>query len=161
MLNFIKVHYHKFARDEDGFVLAAFLPLIIPAFVLLGLVIDYGRAQMAEDRLFVAAQETALTAAYYGQTAPDKSLERAQKIFHANFDNGSVYFRPASFEIVTPGTNGENRVFVTARVIVDTSILGLLNFSNLTVGVQAAASCTGSALAPTCTVSGDRLSTDY
>lgn len=158
--NWVK-HLRKFKTEEDGFVVITFLLLIVPAFVILGLVVDYGRAQMAQDRLYVAAEQAALTAAYYADLPEETRLNRARTIFDANFNNGSLYFREASFDLITPGTRTTDRAFVSATLIVETSILGIMNYPDFTVRLQAAAECSGNAPSRSCSTIRDRLPTNY
>ena len=127
--------YSNFLRDQDGSVAIIFALTMIPAMLLVGGAIDFGRAYSLRDKLRNAADSAVLAAA--SRPASTVALERikaAKTTFNANL-NGNIGAIP------TVTVNG-GTVTLSTSADLKTSFLSVAQIENLTI--RAAASASGS-----------------
>lgn len=82
----IKTILQKIRKDDDGAVYIIFAFLLVPFIIVVAIAVEVSRASYINTRLAYAADAAALAGARY---SIDKAQDNAQKVFYANFQNGT------------------------------------------------------------------------
>lgn len=85
-MNKIKKTIQKIGKNEEGVVYVMFALLLIPFIILAAIAIEVSRASYINTQLAYAADAAALAGARYNI---DDAQANAQKVFYANFPNGT------------------------------------------------------------------------
>ena len=151
----MKLHpksYLKFRHNQDGSVAIIFALSIIPAMLLVGGAIDFGRAYSLRDKLQSAADSAVIAAASMPSSAvASERINAAKTTFNANL-SGNIGAIPAVS--VNGGT-----ITLNASADLATHFLSLAQIEKLTIRAAASAS-SSSPNQPICMLALDPESTD-
>ena len=126
----------KYIASKDGTVAIVFSLSMIPALGVVGLAIDYGRAQTTQTALQHAVDIAAMAAGNKAGAKDSERLATAISAFAANFN--SVRFGKVT-PVITPGNN---TIRVRALVAQQTSFMQLFDTNPLTVSAEATSTIT-------------------
>ena len=121
-----------FWGSRSGNIAMMFGIAAIPFFAFGGLAVDFSRAMMVKNRLAAALDATAL--AVGGQTGQTEAqlTASANAFFRANYATGEIG-RPSALRL----TFNDREVRVAADATVDTVIMGLIGFDEMSVTAEA------------------------
>ncbi|BCW91023.1 hypothetical protein sos41_42000 [Alphaproteobacteria bacterium SO-S41] len=121
-----------FWGSRSGNIAMMFGIAAIPFFAFGGLAVDFSRAMMVKNRLAAALDATAL--AVGGQTGLTEAqlTASANAFFRANYATGEIG-RPSALRL----TFNDREVRVAADATVDTVIMGLIGFDEMSVTAEA------------------------
>ena len=121
-----------FFRDRNGGVAPMFALAIIPLVGLVGAAIDYSRANSIKVALQAALDATALAMASTASTLTQAQLQQQATAYFQ-----TIFNRPEAKNVtITPAytTSGGSQLTISASGNMNTSVMGLVGFPNLTIG---------------------------
>src|SRR6267154_1419921 len=123
-------------QDRRGAVAPMFALAIVPVFGLVGMSVDYSRANSVKSSLQASLDATSLAMA---KLAPTLTPSQLQAQTTAYFQ--ALFIRPeAKNLVVTPAytTSGGSQLTITATSSVDTAFMRVMGYSSLSVGSSSA-----------------------
>jgi len=128
----------RFARTDDGNVLATFAIALIPMLGATGVAIDYSRASAAQTAMQAAADATALMISKNATSDTASTVQTsATNIFN------SLFSRPDTRNVQVTGTYTSDKgstVVVGATAAYQTMFMGILGFKRVPLAVSATTS---------------------
>src|SRR4051812_9992823 len=122
----------RFLQDRRGAVAPMFALAIVPIFGLVGMAVDYSRANSVKASLQAALDATSLAMA---KAAPTLTQTQLQTQTTAYFQ--ALFIRPEAKNIVvtpTYTTSGGSQLNIVATSSVDTAFMRVMGYSSLSVG---------------------------
>jgi Flp pilus assembly protein TadG len=119
-----------FVRNQHGSIAMIFALAMVPVVAIMGLAIDYARAQRVKDRLQIAVDAAALAGARLPATASLNRQQAALAIFNSNLGSTDL-------AKVTPTITASNaEVSVAASFNMPTSFMSVLGIKSVTLGAS-------------------------